>query len=82
MLLPSKHVRIGESLLGLGSVVLSMLRKPRSLDSLWSELRAMQKKNALPVRHRLDDLVLTLGMLYSLGLVELRDDGRVSRAAD
>ena len=82
-LLPEKHVRTSESLIGLGAVVLSSLaRKPKNLDSLWDDIKEMEA-----VRHRihgtvtLDKVVLATDFLFSVGAVTLDEEGLLEHAS-
>jgi len=82
-LLPEKHVRTGESLIGLGAVVLtSLAQKPKNLDSLWDDI-----KDSEAVRHRihgtvtLDKIVLATVFLFSVGAVTLGEEGLLEDAS-
>lgn len=35
MILPTKHIRVADSLLGIGGYVLSILDEPKTLDEIW-----------------------------------------------
>jgi hypothetical protein len=71
MILPSKHLSERRALLTVGSEILSMLDRPRTVSSLWEAVRA-GKDN---VRRRLsyDWFVLALDLLFLMGAVGLRD---------
>ena len=82
-LLPEKHVRTGESLLGLGALVLSSLAaKPKDLDTLWADL-----KDLAPVKRRvhgsitLDGVVLAVDFLFIVGAVQLNHEGLLEHAS-
>ena len=79
MLLPAKHVTLGDSLLGLGAVVLELLDRPRTLDQLHGRISAMRATPALPAYHDFDNLMLAMLFLYAVGSVELSDHGMVQR---
>ena len=72
MILPNKYIPLGETYLGLGTVVLSLLRSPLSVSGLW------QKMKELPQVATYERFVLTLDFLYSLRAIEL-DGGVVKR---
>lgn len=72
MIVPTKHLRPQDSLLGSGGVVLNALRKPRSVSELWSRLRDE------PTVSSYERLILTLDMLFVLGAVEY-NEGVLSR---
>jgi len=83
MLLPEKHVRTSESLLGLGALALSSLAtEPKNLDTLWCDL-----KECDPVKRRihgsvtLDSLVLAVDFLFVVGAVQLNHEGLLEHAS-
>lgn len=68
MLLPTKHVPLSHSLLGVGAVVLAELDGGgRTLTSLWHALREN------PTVGSLARLVLALDLLYAIDAVESAD---------
>jgi hypothetical protein len=78
MLLPDKHIGFAESLIGLGSFVLENLASPRDVDALWKCFEKV-RGHEFPAFHSFDNLVLTVDMLFAIGAVELRDDGKLVR---
>ncbi len=79
MLLPDKHIRFSESLLGLGALVLESLEAPKSIDALWNELHPQMESGAFPANHSFDNLVLSVDMLFALGVITLNRNGRLQR---
>lgn len=79
MLLPDKHIRFSESLLGLGSFVLESLDAPKSIDALWADLHLQIERGAFPTPHTFDNLVLTVDILFAMGAVALNRNGRLER---
>ena len=45
MILPSKHIRLSESLLGLGAVLLDFLNAPMTIDELWFKFLEINSKD-------------------------------------
>lgn len=83
-LLPEKHVRTSESLIGLGAIVLSLVKNDSmNLDKLWSEFK---KTDVIGRRIHgsvtLDKVVLTLDFLFSIGAVSLSQEGYIEHASD
>jgi hypothetical protein len=72
MILPSKHLSEKRALLTVGGEILSLLDKPRTVSSVWEELRGAKDKAQ---RHRLsyDWFVLALDLLFLIDAVALRD---------
>ena len=72
MILPDKTLRLSSTLLFRGSELLSLLRYPRTVSETWDRVR--ESAPAVPF----ETFLLTLTLLYSLGLVELQE-GLLSR---
>ena len=73
MILPDKYIPVGETLLGLGAIVLGLVKDaPLPLDVLRDKMVA-RKEVGTYIR-----FVHTLDLLYALGLVEL-SNGKVGR---
>lgn len=64
MILPTKHVTTGQSLLGVGATVLDALQTPTTLTSLWERVRT--SANVGSYRR----LILALDLLYLIGAIE------------
>jgi|GEM_PF-828820 len=82
-ILPEKHVRTSESLVGLGALVLSLLDgKPKSLDNLWRDLKHDRVVNyRLHGSITLDTVVLAVDFLFTIGAVRLTSEGLVEHAS-
>jgi hypothetical protein len=80
MLLPDKHIRFSESLLGLGAMLLDCLDRPRTLDDLWTTFRHKRSSFAGSRQHTFDHVVLALDALYAIGAIrEDSQSGAMSR---
>lgn len=79
-LLPAKHVRLDECILGLGGQVLRHLGRPRSVDSLIRSINANRDERELPAAD--DDLMmLVVAFLFAIDAISFDDDGRLVRNA-
>jgi hypothetical protein len=67
MILPTKHVSLGQSYLGSGAEILSQIQRPITLTRLWD--RARPDLNGISYER----FVLTLDLLFSLGAIEFVD---------
>lgn len=78
-ILPEKHVRISESLLGIGALVLEIIRGgSRNIDSIWSSLRQKDSiREKVNGTVTFDSLVLAIDGLFAMGFVELDEEGRL-----
>lgn len=81
-LLPQKHVRVAESLLGIGALILEGLADgPKSLDDVLRYVRASE-----PIRARMhgsvtiDSVILSIDFLYSMGALRLSKSGKLENA--
>lgn len=72
MILPTKHVNVSQSLLGLGAKVLKQLDGPASLSHLWERVRSQEEVSSY------DRFLLALDLLYACDAVEL-DSGLIRR---
>lgn len=75
MLLPDKHVRISESLLGLGALIISNLRSPKSFDTLVATLQPIFSTDEWPAPHTSESICLALCFLYAIGIVDVSEKG-------
>jgi hypothetical protein len=73
VILPSKHIPVRQSLLGLGAIVLEILDQPRTLTELWELARS------IPEMGTFRRLILCLDLLYALGCITL-EGGLLKRA--
>jgi hypothetical protein len=71
MILPSKHLSERRALLTVGSEILGLLDRPRTVSSVWEEVRGGWSKR----KHRLsyDWFVLALDLLFLMGAIHLSD---------
>lgn len=82
MLMPDKHIRFAESLLGLGSFVLESLDQPRTIDELWALFGRHRISGKYLAPHSFENLVLAVDALYAIGAVaEDESSGVLSRCA-
>ena len=83
-LLPEKHVRNSESLLGLGAVVLALLAdEPKTLDTLWVGIKELDTvKPRVHGSVTLDSVVLAIDFLFSVGAVNLNREGLLRHASN
>lgn len=75
MILPSKHLSEDRALVTIGAEVLELLSEPKTVSRLWTDLK---KKRASSVPVMYDWFVLSLDVLFALGLVDILH-GRVAR---
>jgi hypothetical protein len=81
VLMPDKHVRFGESLLGLGSWALELLSAPRTIDELWQAFRKSVESGQYPVEQPFEHLVLAVDILFAMGAVVSDRSGVLRRCA-
>ena len=81
MLLPDKHIRLAESVLGLGAFILEQLDHPKSLDSIHDLPLAATGTKALPAPHDIESVTLSVVILYSNGAIQHTSSGKIARCA-
>ena len=67
MILPTKHITVENSLLGVGALILAHLRRPTTVSSLWEEIRE------LPEVSTYERFTLGLDLLYMIDVIEIRE---------
>jgi len=67
MILPTKHVRLSNSLLGVSAEMLKRINRGTTITSLWNDVRL------LPEVRTFERFTLSLDLLYSMGVVEFED---------
>lgn len=77
MLLPQKHIRLAESLIGLSGFVLENLKNPTSIDSLWKLYEPVNNTEKFPAYHSFENFVLAIDFLFSIGIVTADDSGDI-----
>ncbi|MBP1638940.1 MAG: hypothetical protein H6Q17_523 [Bacteroidetes bacterium] len=81
MILPSKHISLSESLLGLGGAVLQMItNRPCSLEYVWQEYSKINNNRELfPAYHSFDNVVLAVDLLFIIGAININSEGEIYR---
>ena len=74
MILPTKHLLLCDSLLGVGAEVLQCLSRPCTVSELWTKCR---NKNCIGTFNR---FVMAIDVLYMIGAVDLVE-GRIGRTS-
>ena len=72
MILPTKHINVENSLLGVGALILAHLRRATTVSSLWDEMRSH------PEISTYERFTLGLDLLYMINVIEVRD-GKLRR---
>lgn len=67
MILPSKHVKLSNSLLNLGAILLSSLNDKYTVTMLWDRTRR------LPEVRTFEKFILGLDFLFALNLIEFQE---------
>lgn len=81
MLLPDKHIKMSESLIGLGSFVVEDLATPKTIDEIWKGLQRAYTAGEYPVYQSFENLVLAIDFLYSIGIVTASRNGKIIKCA-
>ena len=79
MLLPDKHIKIGESILGLSALIVANLKRPIPFDRLMAMLEPKFETSEWPAYHNTETVSPALCFLYSIGIVDVRHDADVYR---
>ena len=68
MILPTKHITIENSYLGVGALILSELVRPQTASTLWENVRER------PEIATFERFTLSLDMLFMMNVIEYRND--------
>lgn len=74
MILPTKHIRLSNSLISVGAVLLKHMDNNHTVTALWNTA------NILPEVRTFERFTLGLDLLFMMGAVEFRD-GLLRRAS-
>lgn len=80
MILPTKGIHPSKALLTVGGMIIDELDEPRTVSRVWTNIR----DNYADDEHggiTFDWFVLAVTLVYSLGRLELGDDGFLNRVA-
>ena len=64
MIIPTKHITIENSLLGIGAELLQRMNKPKTVSTLWDQSKSIKGIKSYEV------FTLTLDFMYLLGVIE------------
>lgn len=67
MILPTKHISIKNSMLGVGGIILEYLNCPKTVTALWNEV------SEIPEIANFKKFTLTLDLLYIIGAIEIEE---------
>lgn len=82
MLMPDKHIRFAESLLGLGGFVLDALATPQTVDDLWDAYGKARTAGLNSAPHTFENLVLAVDVLFAVGAVNESGQSGVLQRCD
>ena len=77
MILPNKYINLSESLFGFSAYLGEFLNNPVSLDELWETYQQHVKNGDYPVKNDFNELVLSIDLLYLMGLIEVTNNNEI-----
>ena len=79
MILPTKHIALSESIIGLAGYLLTLLKDGSySIDMIWNRLTNPQNDiDACFTRHSIDNVVLAIDLLFMMKVVDVNDEGKI-----
>jgi hypothetical protein len=78
MILPTKRINSGRSLLAIGGETLKLLNRPKSISLLWDEFKNSKGDGSNSCYITYDWFILSLDLLYLMQIIKI-DSGRISR---
>jgi len=67
MILPTKHIKLSNSLLNVGATLLRYMNEPRTVTSLWNEMRISREIKTF------ERFTLGLDLLFIMGVMDFQD---------
>lgn len=67
MILPTKHLKLSNSLLSAGAVLLKIIDEPKTVSLLWDKTKSM------PEIRTFERFTLSLDFLFIMGIVDFKD---------
>ena len=67
MILPSKHIRLDNSLIGVGAEIIKRIKSPQTVSQLWIDVRN------LPGVRTFERFTLSLDLLFTIGVIEFQE---------
>jgi hypothetical protein len=75
MILPAKHIKLSDSLFGLGGYLLKLLSKPKTIDELWIEFNKVNDTEYFPSYHSFDNFILCIDYMFMINLLRINKAG-------
>ena len=82
MILPSKHIKLSESFIGISGFLLKLLKEPMTIDDLWTKFQKVNNTPLYPAYHSFDNVVLGLNLLFSIGAIDIDEKGKIHYATN
>ncbi|MBU3907004.1 MAG: hypothetical protein KKA64_02005 [Nanoarchaeota archaeon] len=67
MIMPTKHIRIENSLLGTGAELLNMMSQPKTISTLWDQSKSIKGIKSY------ESFTLVLDFMFIIGAIEFND---------
>lgn len=77
MLMPTKHIKTENALIGVGAEVLALLDRDKTVSRLFSDLQEDRRENELSTIH-FDWFLLSMDFLFSIGAIRF-DSGLIKK---
>lgn len=68
MILPTKHITVRDSLIGVGALLLRNLEKPLTVSTLWERVKEMPEVSTF------ERFTLAADLLFMIGAIEFKND--------
>ena len=81
MILPSKHIRVAESIFGLAGFIIAKLEEPATIDELWQVYLKANDTKRFPAYHGFDQFILAIDFLFVMNAVDINSKGELYNAS-
>jgi len=79
MILPNKYIKNGESLMGVSSLLLHLIKGEASVDKLWLEYRTYCTNEKIQYKVSFDNFLLAIDLLFIIGAITEVRKGIIGR---
>ena len=67
MIIPTKHIKIKNSLLGIGAELLNRINQPKTVSTLWDQSKSIEGIKSY------ESFTLTLDFMFIIGAIEFNN---------
>lgn len=80
MILPSKHIRLSESILGFSGYLFSQISSTAcTVDEIWDLCQNSRHGQVGFAHQSYDNMIKALDLLFMMGLIDINEEGKIEK---